>query len=90
MFSFSEECTFGDYKGELSSGQTCAEIVHDSPWLCYRDPESRQCCDSCKRIVDGNNKGNLQIFQSNTVLEIYFSLCSTMLSKQNFVLITDA
>ena len=60
MYNFSlstDECTFGDYKGQLSSGQTCAEMVHDSPWLCYRDPESQKCCGSCARIADDNDQG---------------------------------
>ncbi len=34
------------------SGQTCAEVAHDTPWLCYEEPEASRCCESCRRISD--------------------------------------
>ena len=55
--SITDSCTFGDFKGLLSSGQTCAEMVHDSPWLCYRQSENDKCCASCERIADDNDQG---------------------------------
>ena len=64
---YSDSCTFGDFKGLLYTGQTCAEMVHDSPWLCYRQPESDKCCSSCERIADENYEGKAQSNIANIV-----------------------
>ena len=53
----SDECTFGDFEGVLPSMQTCAEMVRDSPWMCYPGRGGEHCCASCARLANEENSG---------------------------------
>ncbi len=50
-------CWSGDYKGIFYDGRTCAEVVHQSPWLCYDAKYRDACCKSCFDIEDQTNDG---------------------------------
>ena len=37
--------------------QTCAEMVRDSPWMCYPGRGGEHCCASCARVANKENAG---------------------------------
>ena len=69
-FCISDECTFGDFKGLLRpSMQTCAEMVRDSPWMCYPGRGGEHCCASCARIANKENAGKHSLIYRNVEQE---------------------
>ncbi|XP_021370783.1 A disintegrin and metalloproteinase with thrombospondin motifs 2-like isoform X2 [Mizuhopecten yessoensis] len=46
-------CLYGDSKGLVSTGYTCAGIGTTTPWSCYTHNSS--CCETCQSIATGRN-----------------------------------
>ena len=59
IFSFTESCIYGDYKGlfENHGNWKCSQVIRYKSYVCYEEQMGKLCCGSCNRIRDTNNPG---------------------------------